>query len=174
LANKPGFVSFTGDLTSGTTKFRVLPADPDAAKRPRTATNPGRYTLRDGVVLAVSRRGDGERIVNEAKIHFAPVRAGAIVTNEQYELKLPDGYNTWAAAWVRGEKKLWIQDQSGLRSYDFNDGGNVEETKHQKPANLNAVAKPILDALKAALEPPPAPKSRRRTGPPPTMAPDSK
>jgi beta-lactamase regulating signal transducer with metallopeptidase domain len=174
LAAKPGFVSFMGDLTSGETKFRVLAADPDAAKKPRTATNPGRYTLREGVVLAVSRRGDGDRIVNEAKIQFSPASAAAPVPSEEYELKLPDGYNTWAAAWVRGETTLWLQGPSGLHRYDFSDAGNVKETTYQKTANLESVPKNILEALRAALEPPPAPKSTRRRGPPAATAPDSK
>ena len=45
---------FLGELTSGPTKFRVLPADPDAAKKPRTADDPGRYTIGENIRLVVS------------------------------------------------------------------------------------------------------------------------
>ena len=87
--------------TSGPTKFRVLPADPDAAKKPRTASNPGRYTLGENARLVVSRRPVGARIVNEASIQFFS-GPGQARPGEPHEIKLPDGYNTWAAAWVRG------------------------------------------------------------------------
>ena len=42
LAHRAGITPFTGSLTSGSTKFRVLPADHDAAKNSRPASRPGR------------------------------------------------------------------------------------------------------------------------------------
>ena len=42
LAHRPGVIPFAGSLTSGTTRFRVLPTDDDAAKNSRPASNPGR------------------------------------------------------------------------------------------------------------------------------------
>ena len=41
LADRPGMAPFTGTLPPGDIQFRVLPVDPDAAKRPRVATGPG-------------------------------------------------------------------------------------------------------------------------------------
>ena len=37
LARRPGLRPFAGSLTPGTTKFRVLPADPGAESKPRPA-----------------------------------------------------------------------------------------------------------------------------------------
>jgi hypothetical protein len=42
LAHRAGVTPFTGSLTSGPTRFHVLPADPDASIKPRPASNPGR------------------------------------------------------------------------------------------------------------------------------------
>ena len=72
LAKRPGTTAFAGDLTSGPTKFRVLPADPNAAKKPRVANGPGQYTLGDNAQFVVSRRPVGERIANEANIQYSP------------------------------------------------------------------------------------------------------
>jgi hypothetical protein len=36
LFHRPGLHAWAGPLVSGPTKFRVLPADPDAAKKPKT------------------------------------------------------------------------------------------------------------------------------------------
>jgi hypothetical protein len=63
LAQHPGLTPFTRTLTSGTTKFRILPADPEVARKPRPASNPGHYTLGENVRLVVSRRPDGTRII---------------------------------------------------------------------------------------------------------------
>ena len=45
LLHRPGIAPFTGTLPPGDIQFRVLAADPDAAKRPRVATGPGYYIL---------------------------------------------------------------------------------------------------------------------------------
>jgi hypothetical protein len=157
LAERAGTSSFTGTLQSGPTKFRVLPADPDAAKRPRTASNPGRYTLGEHIRLIVTRRGVGERIVNEASIQFFSPDPAKPAPGEPHELKLPDGYGTWAAAWVRGGTVLWLQENSGgVRRYDFADPAKVKE-EAEEPDKMPA---DIREALRAAL-PAPAPPAAR-------------
>lgn len=158
LAQRAGVSPFTGTLQSGATKFRVLAADPDAAKRPRTAKNPGHYTLRKGVVLAVSRRPDGERLVNEASIQFSYDDPVFPATYEPYQLKLPDGYDTWAAAWVRGETVLWLKDKSGIRSYNFSNPTKVKE----EVIETDKVPTEILKALQEALPMPLPPASINR------------
>jgi len=44
---------FVGNLPIGEIQFRVLAADPNAAKMPRTANSPGRYLLGDRTHLLV-------------------------------------------------------------------------------------------------------------------------
>jgi hypothetical protein len=158
LFHYPGLHAWAGPLTSGPTKFRVLSADPDAAKKPRTASNPGRYTLGDLVRLEVSRRPIGERIVNEATIHFYSRDPKADAPGKPVALKLPDGYNTWAAAWQRGATVLWVLQIGNVRSYDFTNPAQVKETTLEEPANFDKVPRPILDALRAALDVPGTPK----------------
>jgi beta-lactamase regulating signal transducer with metallopeptidase domain len=157
LAKRPGLASAAGELTSGPTSFRVLPADPDAAKKPRTASGPGTYTLNAAASLVVTRRPDDERIVNEASLRFSPSDATKPPPAQPYKLNLPDGYNTWAAAWVRGGNVLWVQQKGRVLSYDFTDPAQVRETTLEEPATLEKVPKPILDALRAALDVPAAP-----------------
>ncbi len=146
LRDRPGTTPFTGSLVSGPTTFRVLPVDPEAAKRPRTVHNPGWYTLGEKIVLSVTRRPVGERIANEASIRFFPDDPAQPAPGEPYELKLPDGYNTWAAAWMRGGTALWVRDNNGLRSYDFSDPKAVRETQIDAE-NATTVPEPIRDAL---------------------------
>jgi hypothetical protein len=153
LAQRAGLAPFTGSLTSGSTKFRVLPVDPDAANKPRTANAPGRYALGENVRLIVTRRAVGERVVNEARIQFFtsdPARPAP----QPHDLELPDGYDTWAAAWMRGGTTLWLQEQRGVRSYDFTNPAQVEEENFEEPTDLEKVPRPILDALRTAFESP--------------------
>jgi hypothetical protein len=163
LARREGISSFSGSLSSGPTKFRVLRVDPDAAKKPHTASNPGRYTLGENARLVVSRRPIGERIVNEASIQFFSPDPTKPAPGEPHDLKLPDDYNTWAAAWVRGAGVLWVQQKSGIHSYDFTNPAQVKETTLEEPANLEKVPKPVLDALRAALDVPGAPRPATET-----------
>ena len=85
----------------------MFPDDPDAAKRPRVATGPGRYTLGDHVRLVIVRRPIGDRRVNEANIRFFSSDPNAEPPGKPHEIKLPDGYLTWAIAWERGSTVLW-------------------------------------------------------------------
>ncbi len=65
LAERSGFEPFSGSLTSGPTTFKVLPVDPDAAKKPRTAKNPGQYKLGGDATFVVTRRGIGAESASE-------------------------------------------------------------------------------------------------------------
>ncbi len=150
LANRAGFAPFSGSLKSGTRKFLVLPVDPEAAKKPRTAKNPGQYKLGGNATLVVTRRPIGERIVNEAHIAFAPTDATKPAPREPHPVPLPDGYNTWAAAWERGATVLWVQQKGTVRSYDFTNPAKVQETQLAEP-DFDKVPKPILEALRAEL-----------------------
>jgi len=158
LAKRTGTTTFTGSLTSGPTKFRVAPPDPDAAKKPRIVSNPGWYTLGDNVKLEVSRRFSGERIVNEASIRFFAADQTKPAPGKPHEIKLPDGYNTWAAAWLKDTTVLWVKQNGNMRSYDFTNPAQVKETTLKEPAHFEQVPRPILDALGAALAVPDAPK----------------
>lgn len=167
LVRRPGVASCTGSLTSGPTKFRVLPPDPDAAKRPRTANNPGRYTLAGKARLVVVRRPISERIVNEARIEFLASDPKQAPPGPPYELKLPDGYDTWATAWVRGATVLWLEERSGIRRYDFSEPSKVKE-EVVKAEHVPAEIREALRASFAAAAKPvgnvatPRPASERR------------
>jgi hypothetical protein len=152
LAKRPGTTAFSGDLTSGPTKFRVLPADPDAAKKPRVANNPGNYTLGDNASFVVSRRPIGERIANEANIQFSPPDATNPPPAKPHKVHLPDGYGTWAAAWVHGSNVLWLMQRWGVWSYDFSNPADVKEAHIEHADAAGKVPKPILDALHAAVD----------------------
>jgi hypothetical protein len=52
-----------------------------------------------------------------------------------------------------------VLQKGNVRSYDFTDSAQVKETTFEEPANLDKVPKPILDALRAALDVPGTPKS---------------
>jgi beta-lactamase regulating signal transducer with metallopeptidase domain len=152
LAHRPGLTPFTGALTSGPTTFRVLPADPDAAKAPRTASGPGHYTLGEDARLVVSHRPVGTRIANEARIQFVSPDPTKRAPGKPYEIRLPDGYNTWAAAWVRGSNVLWVLQEGTVRGYDFTNPAEVKETTVAQPENREKVPRSILDALRAAVD----------------------
>ncbi len=143
---------FTGTLKSGPTEFRVLPVDPDAANKARIAQIPGRFTLGENTRLVVSRRIEGERIVNEASIEFFSADPAKPPPGKPHEIKLPDGYNTWAAAWVRGRAVLWLLQEKNLRSFDFSNPAQVKETTFGEGADLGGVPTAIRDALNGALD----------------------
>ena len=149
LSQRAGITTFTGSLPCGETTFRVLAADPEAASEPRRANNPGRYKLSGGAVLAISRRPNGDRIVNEAKIQFSSSDASKPAPGE-YEVKLPDGYGTWSAAWVRDTTKVWVTQNGIVRSYDFSNPSEVKVSFYQQPRNF-VIPEKILEALRTAL-----------------------
>ena len=150
LANRRGTSPFAGNLTSGATRFRVLPADPNAAKQPRTASNPGRYTLGENIRLVVTRRPFGRRVVNEASIRFSSPDPTKPAPAEPHRVRLPDGYATWVAAWERGSTVLWVSRRFAVISYDFTTPGQVKET-HFEAAEINRAPEPLRDLLRPAL-----------------------
>jgi len=151
LARRAGTTPYTGTLQSGETKFRVLPVDPDAAKKPRVATGPGRYTLGDHVRLVIVRKPDGDRRMNEADIRFFSSDPKNEPPGKPHEIKLPDGYHTWAIAWERGSTVLWVAERGVLHSYDFTNPADVKETRIE-PADITNVPEPLREALRPALE----------------------
>jgi len=151
LAQRAGISPFTGTLQAGETKFRVLAVDPDAAKRPRVATGPGRYTLGDLVRLVIVRKLDGKRYVNEADIRFFSGDPKAEPPGKPHEIKLPDGLLTWAIAWERDSTVLWVAEKGVLRSCDFTTPALVKETRIE-PADITNVPEPLRESLRAAIE----------------------
>src|SRR6185295_20205846 len=116
-----------GPIRAGETKFRVLPPDPDAAKKPRVASNPGYFNLGNLVRLSVTRRSAGERIVNDGSVIYFPPGKDNVI----HDLKLPDGHDTWAAGWAPGTTVLWITQKGLLRKIDFTNPAKVEETRYE-------------------------------------------
>jgi hypothetical protein len=174
LAKRTDTRPSVGELASGPTKFRVLPADPDAAKKPRTASGAGQHLIGGFVTFGVVSRPDGERIVHEAQLTYSPptefdgVRPKVV---PPYKVELPDGYNSWAAAWVRDTTVLWISQKGLLRKYDFTDVLKIQETRYEgDKAAAAPVPEAIRDALKAELEVPEKPKPKRSSGGPPASS----
>ncbi|MCA9139864.1 MAG: hypothetical protein KDB00_23990, partial [Planctomycetales bacterium] len=122
LSKRSWITPVSGSIKSGVTKFRVLPRDPDAANRPRVASNPGRYNLADTLRLVVTRRPYGSRIVNEANLMWFPKGENSVST----PVSLPDGYNTWAAGWIPETTDLWIATKDSLRRYDFSNLASIQ------------------------------------------------
>jgi beta-lactamase regulating signal transducer with metallopeptidase domain len=143
-----------GMIHPGETKFRVLPPDPDAAKRPRVAMNPGRYNLGDLVRFVVTRRPQGQRIVNEASLIYFPQGKDNVI----HKVELPDGYNTWAACWEPGTTVMWVSEKGLLRSFDFTDPAAVKETRYEgEKTDTAPLPVGIRKAITAALTVPDAP-----------------
>lgn len=150
LANRAGFVPFSGSLKSGTRKFLVLPPDPDAAKKPRSAKGPGQYPL-GGATLVVTRRPVGERVVNEAHLSFSPTDTTK-PPRKSHPVPLPDDYDSWIAAWMRGGTVLWVAQKGAdkkesLRRYDFTNPESVTETIITELKPSEALPQAILDVL---------------------------
>src|SRR6185503_19688485 len=78
------------------------------------------------------------------------------------EIKLPDGNGTWAAAWVRDGNELWVLQKGTVRSYDFTNPAEVKETAFEGLTRFDKVPKPIVDALRAALDVPGAPVQQQK------------
>jgi beta-lactamase regulating signal transducer with metallopeptidase domain len=167
LFQRPGQKAWAGSLVSGPTRFRVRPADPDAAKRPRLARDPGWYTLPNSVVLDVSRSRAGERIVNKATLLFYPAEANANAGPKQVPLKLPDGYYTWAAAMAPSTTVLWVAQKGLLQRIDFRKPENVAQTRFEADAIASApIPADLREALGAALAVPDASKQAPESLPP--------
>ncbi len=168
LSGRTWHTSVAGPIKSGETKFHVLPEDPDAATRPRIAMNPGRYNLGEDVRFVVTRRSIGERIVNEADVIWYP--AGK--DNVPVKVSLPDGYDTWAAAWAPDTTVLWVSQKGLLRSYDFTDPAVVKETRYEGDQAASArIPAEVREALRAAVEKSDVPAEQPKLKPPAAPAP---
>ena len=162
LLHRPGIAPFTGTLPPGEIRFRVLPADPDAAKKPRVATGPGYFVLGDHERLQVERTTDGHRRANKATIRFFPSDPKADSPGKPCEIALPDGLHTYAIAWERGAGVLWVKQKGVVRSFDFANPAQVKETTFKEPTELERVPKPILDAMPAVRDVPSEPPASVR------------
>ncbi|MBC8873010.1 MAG: hypothetical protein H8E44_26550 [Planctomycetes bacterium] len=110
-----------------------------------------RYALGDNVRLVIVRKPDGDRRVNQASIRFFSSDPKSEPPGKPHEIKLPDGYLTWAIAWERGSTMLWVAEKGVLRSYDFTNPANVKETRIE-PADITNVPEPLREALRAAIK----------------------
>ncbi len=117
LQAKPRPIPFSGKLQTGETTFKVLPADPNAAKAPRTATGPGRYVLGENVHLQVTETTDGDKRTNKATILFLSPDPKVALPHQPYEIELPEGNGTYALAWERGAEVLWIMQAPMIKRW---------------------------------------------------------
>ncbi len=140
---------FSGKLPTGETKFRVIAADPDAAKAPRTANGPGRYVLGDHVHLLVSQLTEGDKRTNKAVIAFlsSDPKPYEIALPKPYEIALPDGIGTYGIVWDRGAGALWVMQKDLVRKYEFANPAQVQEMKIEPGSILNIPAH-MHEALK--------------------------
>ncbi len=143
-----------GTIRAGETKFRVLPPDPDAANRPRVAMHPGWYSLSDSVKFSVTRRSQGQRVINEASIIYFQQGKDNAVT----KVELPDGYYTWVAATKKGATDLWVSEKGLLRRFDFADPAAIKETRYKADEAAGApIPAELREAMRIALSVPGAP-----------------
>ncbi len=149
---------FAGELPSGEIKFRIIAADPEAAKKPRVATGPGHYVIGDHVRLVIQRSRKGDRRVDEASIMFFSPDPKAEPPYKPHDIKLPDGPLAWAIGWEPGSTVLWSMQQGLVRKYDFTNPARVEKTTLEGQASVDQVPQPVLDALRAALAAPGKPQ----------------
>ncbi len=131
LAQRTGTTPFTGSLQGGATKFRVVANDAEAASKPRVCVGPGNRTLGGNARLVIVQKPVGDRRVNEAHIKFSQPDPEAARPPEAYAIKLPDGHLTWAIAWERGSKVLWVAEKGRVRSYRFGVPHKVLEARFE-------------------------------------------
>ena len=128
---------FVGNLPIGEIQFRVLAADPNAAKMPRTANSPGRYLLGDRTHLLVSQITESDRRSNNARIAFLSPNPIVASAHEAYEITLPDGLESYTFIWERGTGVLWLVTKGVVRSYDFTNPSQVQETRFEPGSMIN-------------------------------------
>jgi beta-lactamase regulating signal transducer with metallopeptidase domain len=146
LQAKPRIERWAGKLPTGETRFRVLPADPNAAKAPRAANSAGRYVLDDRVHLLVSSTIDSRKRANSAQIVFLSPDPKSASPHEPYEIALPDGLGTYGLVWERGAGVLWLMQQGLVLKYDFRNPSQVQETRFE-PGGVANVPEPLRGAL---------------------------
>jgi len=121
--------------------------------------NPGHYNLGDEIRFVVTHRLIGERIVNDADLIWYPAGKDSLPT----KVPLPEGYDTWAAGWLPATTVLWVQQQSGIRSYDFSDPAAVKVVAVEP----DKVPPAIREALPAVIGIPLAPAAPKPAAAPP-------
>jgi len=149
LQARPRIESFVGKLPTGEIIFRVIAADPNAAKAPRTANSPGRYVLGDQAHLLVSQLTESDRRTNKATIAFISPDPKVNSLHRPHEITLPDGIGTYAFAWDRGAGVVWLIEKGVVRSYDFTNPSQVQELR-MVPGSLSSVPEHLREPLKEA------------------------
>ncbi len=151
-------VPWSGKLPTGETKFRVIAADPNAVKAPRTANGPGRYVLGDGVHLLVSQFTEGDKPrTNKAVIAFLSPDPKVASPHKPHEIALPDGIGTYGIVWDRGSGALWVMQKGMVRKYEFANPSQVQEMKIE-PGNILNIPAHLQEPMKKAFDVPGAPK----------------
>lgn len=111
LAKADGLI-WKGKLPTGETKFRVIASDLNAAKAPRTATDPGRYVLGDGVHLQVRQVTEGDKRTNSAEILFFGPDPKKESPHKPYQIGFYVPDSAYAFVWERGANTLWVTEIS--------------------------------------------------------------
>jgi hypothetical protein len=167
LSTRTWHKSVTGSIKSGDTQFRVLPVDSDAATRPRVAMNPGYFNLGEQLRFNVTRRAEGDRIVNEASIIL--YQAGK--ENVSTKVPLPYSYDTWVAGWAPKSTVLWVSQKGLIESYDFTDNASIKLARYEGDQIATApIPADVHDALRVALEKA-VPQQKLKPPPPAAVAP---
>ena len=89
--------------------------------------------------------------VNEANLRFYASDSNTDPPGTPFEIKLPDGYDTWAIAWKRDSTILWVAEKGGMRSVDFTNPADVKETRID-PDDTSKVPERSRDALRPTFE----------------------
>ena len=141
LAKRSGFEAVSGELLSGSTTFRVLPAEPEAKEAPFIAKGPGRYQISESARLVIVGRPTGI----DAKLEL-----GKGPDKSVHSIDLP-ARGTWAIAWKRETPFFWIGQPGKLREVRFSDPGTLSE--RNVPLNETAsVPKRFFAALKPTFQ----------------------
>ena len=146
LKKSPG-VPFKGKLPTGEVKFRVTDVDPEAAKKPRLATGPGRYQLAKDVWLQVSRLTQDGKDTNQASIEFTESDPKASPKFSPHVIKLPEGPEAFALAWVRETRELWLATKDDFQKIEFRDPAAGVQEEHYDPWNRALAPEAIRDLL---------------------------
>ncbi|MCY2996028.1 MAG: DUF1549 domain-containing protein [Planctomycetota bacterium] len=165
LQAKPRIQPWAGKLPTGEKKFRVIAADPNAAKAPRTANSPGQYVLGEHVHLLVSQTTTDSQRTNKAVIAFLSPDPKVASPHPPYEIGLPDGIATYGIVWERGAGVLWILQKDLVRKYDFTSPAQVKEVRIEPGSILN-VPEHLRDAMRKAFHMPGAPAQQQKSQPP--------
>jgi hypothetical protein len=155
LAHRAGITPFAGSLQSVATKFRVLAADPDEAKKPRVAIGPGEYPLCHNATLnatlKIVGRPVGDRRVNDAEIRFLEPEEEVIPPPSPHKLEVPEGWGTWAIVCRPGTGVFWLMSKGAVRKIDYSNPAKVTDTPI-KPGSSEEMPGEFRDAVKRILK----------------------